>query len=157
MKLAAKVLVICIAYIFLIETFPSVTSASCPGTPLEESSTVIAGSLSNCGETTWDLKVRYGDNDYDEGEYDADGTCTGGWIRCNCTPVLQSFKVPTKNFQSEQIDGTDYSWWWAITNYDGTPILNACSSGNCMSTGYSSEQDPTWVDPNVGYDEQNCQ
>lgn len=101
-----------------------------------------------------ELKAAYGGIQYDEGEYDATGTCTGGYLNCNCQPVGQSFLAPTFTFQTYEFPtGDEYEWWWNIKEY-GTRSFNPCTSGNCENDGYASETDATFMESDVGWDDE---
>lgn len=122
--------------------------------PEDQSETLQRGDVDNCGDTNWELIAYFGDL-WDEGEYDATGTCTGGYINCNCDNVPLSFKAPTRQFEFSNVQPEEYEWWWVITNYD-EPIYNNCTSGACESTGYKSQTFPTFIDENAGWDDENC-
>jgi hypothetical protein len=127
-------------------------------TPNDASSVITAGSIDNCGNTSWDLKVNFGpEGPYDEGEYDATGACTGGYLGCQCGNVGASFKTPSKSwaafltYENPDQGIYDYEWYWVITNYLA-PVVSGCTTGPCQGSPYYTENDGTWIDENAGYD-----
>jgi hypothetical protein len=134
--------------------------AECPQPPFDRTHPTQIGDYEDCGATSWELVADYAGEEFDEGPYAGTGVCTGGYKLCNCNMVGSSFKVPTIEFQYEENDDGegyyDYQWWWNVTNYDGDQGLETCSvgSGSCQSTGYAGETDPSYVDSNVGYDDE---
>lgn len=129
-------------------------TADCPTQPYDKSQTLQDGSVYNCGDTNWELEAAYGSYIFDEGEYDATGTCTGGYQDCNCHIVATGFKAPSKSFESFFVSDTEYEWWWNITNYY-PPTYDGCTTGTCAGNGYSSETDSTYIDPNAGWDDES--
>lgn len=127
--------------------------ADCPTYPYDVSRVLQLGNVDNCGDTHWELEARYGAYIYDEGEYDATGTCTGGYRKCDCTNVPVSYKTLTKSFVPEFVSDTEHIWSWNITNYYER-VFNNCTSGSCQSTGYASETDFSEVDPSAGWDDE---
>src|SRR5207244_9087824 len=126
---------------------------ACNEVPSDSSTTLSEGNVDNCGNTSWELIVSYLDGPYDEGPYDATGTCTGGYTDCNCNNVPVSYRTPTKGFRFSLVDSgpgyDEYQWWWVITNYS-QPNLQSCASGSCAGTGYTATY-PTWIDQNAGW------
>lgn len=126
-------------------------------TPSDTTTVISTGGGTNCGNTSWELKVRFGPDIYDEGEYDATGACTGGFTNRQCEHTTANFKQPSKSFILEQTYSNpeentyDWAWYWTITFYD-QPEVTSCASGPCQGEGYFSEADPTEVDDNSGYD-----
>jgi hypothetical protein len=111
-------------------------------------------SRSGCGDTEWELQVNYGFV-WDEGAWSATGACTGGYVTCDCRNVPPGTKDPYYTFAWHYDDAYDATWYWRITGYQ-QPQLTSCSTGNCQSNGYAKETDPTYVESNVGYDQESC-
>lgn len=129
-------------------------AAACYTYPSDVSSVAQRGDQSNCGETIWELKARFGAYIYDEGEYDGTGTSTGGYQSCDCTIVRTGFLAPSENLEFfDDGDGQTYTWWWDITNYL-TPTYDNCTSGTCAGTGYGQETDGTYLDSGAGWDDE---
>lgn len=121
--------------------------------PVDRTETLQRGDLGNCGESIWELEVQFGQL-WDEGEYDGMGTCTGGYVDCNCNNVAAGYKAPSLSFQSMYVQPDEYEWWWDITEYDQA-VLSACTSGACESAGYKESVD-SFIDYNQGWDDENC-
>jgi len=154
MKILRSFVVFVLMYTLGLSFFPELRAfAECQTTPSERSTVLQEGNVDNCGDTNWDLQVFFGNYLYDEGEYDATGTCTGGYVKCDCTNVPLGFKAPTKAFVFVAVQEHEYQWWWSIKNYYQR-ILSNCSSGACQYAGYAGETDQTWVDPGAGFDDE---
>jgi hypothetical protein len=135
---------------------PVSSFATCTTPPIEMSATLQQGNYANCGDTSWELQAKYGIYLWDEGPYDGTGTCTGGYIKCDCTNVPGSYLASSKQFHAELVTTDpqeEYEWWWSIKNYN-IPTLNACTSGACEADGYASETDSYYYDSYAGWDDE---
>lgn len=135
---------------------PTPASASCQADIRDASYVVQAGGIGNCGETIWELQANFLGDIYDEGEAEAEGTCTGNYYNCACAHITEGYKAPSKGMHSdtEPLDDSDYitSWYWTITYYT-SPKYTTCVAGQgpCIGTDgnanqsgyYSAESDPT--------------
>lgn len=157
MKQTHPVIALVLAYLVFAATigWSRQALALCPDPPEDRSRITSQGNQDNCGDTTWELVADFAGTEFDEGSYEGDGVCTGGYINCTCGNVPTSYKTPTEAFQYDEFDEGEnlyeYEWWWNITYYLARNF-NSCVSGACQSTGYLSENDPTAVAYNQGYD-----
>lgn len=93
---------------------------------------------------------------YDEGWYYGTGTCTGGYVDCNCNNHPLGYRAPSYSLSTYPEQYTYYAWWFVVTNYLERELIT-CDSGNCQYTGYAGETDSTWVDENAGWDDEPYQ
>jgi hypothetical protein len=129
-------------------SLPNCLLAECPQFPQDKTTTVVAGSLENCGSPSWENQVLIpysdpdgGDEVWDDGASSGQGICVPAWLSCNCSEVNDTYNSAyylfSSNFENNH-DGT-YSAevWWNITNYTITIQWGHCSSGACSGTGHS--------------------
>jgi len=148
-----------LVYLLCIGFFPEFRAlAACPNSPVDQSAITQRGNQDNCGDTSWELQAAFAGFLWDEGPLDATGTCTGGYVKCDCTPIPLGFKLPTKTFNAVLVYAdqftNEYQWWWDVKFYLERQ-LNTCESGSCQANGYSSETDPTSILDNEGWDDES--
>lgn len=161
MKLSRRLLACILVYLLSIGFLPEFRAlAVCNNVPLDQASKTQVGNVDNCGDTSWELKATFGGTLWDEGPLDATGTCTGGWVDCNCDTRAQGFKSPSLTFnilliETDEQTYVEYQWWWDVKFYlqrDLTPCDSG--SGSCSATGYKSESDPSATLGNQGWDDE---
>ena len=159
MRLRRRSLACILVYLMSIGFFPELRAlAACPNAPVNEATVTQMGIQDNCGDTTWELRAAFAGFLWDEGPLDGAGTCTGGYIKCDCTNVPLGFKKPTISFTAVLVyadqNTNEYQWWWDLNFYLGQQLNANCQSGSCQANGYSSETDPTSQLGNQGWDDE---